>query len=199
MAATPDISVRTLTGEALAASLDTLAELRIAVFRDFPYLYDGDEAYERDYLRAYAASPSAIVVGAFDGERLVGAATAAPMADHAAEFAEPFRARGHDISRIFYFGESVLLADYRGHGIGHAFFDRREERARELGFARASFCAVIRPADHPARPAGYSPLDPFWRKRGYAPVEGLVGQFAWKEIGQAHETQHAMQFWVKSL
>lgn len=195
----PAISIQTLTGEALAASLDALADLRIAVFRAFPYLYDGDRAYEQDYLRAYAASPGALVAGAFDGDRLIGAATAAPMADHAAEFAEPFRARGYDISRIFYFGESVLLPDYRGHGIGHAFFDKREERARELGFAQASFCAVVRPADHPARPADYSPLDPFWRKRGFAPVEGLIGQFPWREVGDAVETQHGMQFWVKSL
>lgn len=198
-AETRDIAIRTLTGEALAASLDALAQLRIAVFRAFPYLYEGDRAYERDYLRAYADSPGAIVAGAFDGERLIGAATAAPMTDHAAAFAQPFRARAYDISRIFYFGESVLLPEYRGHGIGHAFFDRREERARELGFAQASFCAVIRPANHPARPADYSPLDPFWRKRGYAPVEGLVGQFDWKDVGDTEESRHDMQFWMKTL
>lgn len=195
----PAIAIRTLTGEALAASLEALADLRIAVFRAFPYLYDGDRSYEQNYLRAYAASSGAIVAGAFDGDRLIGAATAAPMADHAAEFAEPFRARGYDISRIFYFGESVLLPEYRGHGIGHAFFDKREERARELGFAQASFCAVVRPANHPASPADYAPLDPFWRKRGFAPVEGLIGQFSWRELGDGAETQHDMQFWVKTL
>lgn len=195
----PAIMIRTLTGEALAASLDALADLRIAVFRAFPYLYDGDRAYEQDYLRAYAGSPAAIVAGAFDGDGLIGAATAAPMADHATEFAEPFRARGYDISRIFYFGESVLLPGYRGHGIGHAFFDKREERARELGFAQASFCAVVRPANHPAGPADYSPLDRFWRKRGFAPVDGLIGQFSWSDLGDGAETQHDMQFWVKTL
>lgn len=199
MKSAPDIIIRNLTGEALTAWLDALAELRIVVFRSYPYLYDGDRAYEQDYLRAYAASPGAIVVGAFDGDRLIGAATAAPMADHAAEFAEPFRAHGYDISRIFYFGESVLLPEYRGHGIGHAFFDQREERARQLGFAQASFCAVVRPLDHPSRPADYSPLDAFWRKRGFAPVSGLIGQFAWKDVGDERESQHDMQFWVKTL
>ncbi|HAF41586.1 MAG TPA: GNAT family N-acetyltransferase [Sphingobium sp.] len=192
-----------MTGAALTAALDSLAELRIAVFRAFPYLYDGDHGYERDYLTTYAQSPDALVVGAFAGaagqERLVGAATAAPMADHAAEFAAPFRACGIDLADVYYFGESVLLPEWRGHGIGHAFFDRREARARELGFPLASFCAVIRPADHPARPAGYSPLDPFWRKRGFAPVDGLVGHFAWKDIGHATQTDHAMQFWTKRL
>ena len=196
-----------MTGAALLAALDSFAGLRIAVFRDFPYLYDGagqeGRAYESGYLMAYAQSPGAVIVGAFAGEevqeQLVGAATAAPMADHAAEFAEPFRQRGMDIGRIFYFGESVLLPQWRGRGIGHAFFDRREAKARELGFAMASFCAVIRPSDHPARPADYSPLDSFWRARGYAPVDGLVGNFRWKDVGERAETDHPMQFWVKSL
>jgi GNAT superfamily N-acetyltransferase len=188
-----------LTGAALVAALDSLADLRIAIFRAFPYLYDGDQAYERDYLTAYANSPGALVVGAFAGSKLVGAATAAPMADHEAAFAVPFQARGMDISDVYYFGESVLLPAWRGHGIGHAFFDRREAKARELGFPLAAFCAVIRPADHPARPAGYSPLDPFWHKRGFAPIDGLIGQFGWKDISDDAESDHPMQFWVKAL
>jgi len=104
-----------------------------------------------------------------------------------------------DITQIYYFGESVLLPAWRRRGLGHQFFDRREARARELGFAMASFCAVVRPADHPARAADYSPLDPFWRGRGFTPVEGLIGEFRWKDMGEAAETGHAMQFWVKPL
>ncbi|WP_336966163.1 GNAT family N-acetyltransferase [Sphingobium aquiterrae] len=192
-----------MAGVALVDRLDDLADLRIAVFRDFPYLYDGagaqGRAYERDYLSAYARSGGAVIVGAFAGDRLVGAATAAPMADHAGAFAAPFAERGMDLSRIFYFGESVLLPQWRGHGIGHAFFDRREAAARAGGFAMAAFCAVIRPADHPARPADYSPLDPFWRRRGFAPVDGLIARFDWKAPGDDEAVAHDMQFWVKVL
>jgi GNAT superfamily N-acetyltransferase len=199
----PAIGIRALTGEALARHLDDLADLRIAVFRDYPYLYDGagahGRAYERAYLSAYARSAGAVIIGAFADGALVGAATAAPMADHAEAFAAPFAARGMDIARISYFGESVLLPQWRGHGIGHAFFDRREAAARERGFAIAAFCAVIRPSDHPDRPADYSPLDPFWRRRGFAPVEGLVASFDWKEPGSEGELPHDMQFWVKAL
>lgn len=39
--------------------VDGLASLRIRVFRDFPYLYEGDRQYERRYLRTYFASPRA--------------------------------------------------------------------------------------------------------------------------------------------
>ena len=40
------IRVERLTGAALAAALPDVARLRIAVFRAYPYLYDGDAAYE---------------------------------------------------------------------------------------------------------------------------------------------------------
>ena len=193
------LRVAPIGGDALEAALPELARLRITVFRAYPYLYDGDEAYEQDYLRHYAESPGAILVGAWDGDRLVGAATGAPMEDHAAEFAKPFAEQGHDLAEIFYCGESVLLPEYRGHGIGHAFFDHREAQGRALGRRLSCFCAVIRPEGHPARPEGYSPLDAFWTKRGYAKAPGLVTEFSWKEVGASEETAKPMQFWMRTL
>ena len=32
-----------------------------------------------------------------------------------------------------------------------------------------------------------------------APVDGLIGQFGWKDRGDAAESDHPMQFWVKRL
>ena len=198
-AAESPVRVEPLTGEALTEALPAVADLRISVFRAFPYLYDGDPDYERRYLAAYAESPGAILVGAYDGARLVGAATAAPMEDHAAEFARPFAERGHRLEEILYLGESVLLPAYRGRGIGHAFFDQREAHARALGRNHAAFCAVIRPDDHPMRPADYRPLDAFWEKRGYRRMEGLIATFPWRDIGDTMETEKPMQFWMRAL
>lgn len=192
------ITTRILTGEAVAGVLDDLARLRTAVFRDWPYLYDGDEAYEREYLKAYTA-PGAVVVAAMDGERMVGAATGAPMEHHAADFAAAFADRPERLEGIFYCAESVLLPEYRGHGLGHAFFDGREEQARSLGRRYSAFCSVIRPADHPARPADYRPLDGFWHKRGYQPLPGVLASFHWRDLGDAGETTKQLQFWMKPL
>ncbi|NMN06069.1 MULTISPECIES: GNAT family N-acetyltransferase [unclassified Novosphingobium] len=193
------VAIRPLSGAEVTAALDDLARLRIAVFAAWPYLYDGDREYEARYLAEYAAAPGAVLVAAFDGARIVGAATAAPMLHQKAEFRAPFEARGIDTASLFYFGESVLLPEYRGAGIGHAFFDHREEAARAAGAQTACFAAVIRSADHPARPAGYRPLDAFWQGRGYALIPGLVTQLAWKEHGAAQETPKPMQYWLKHL
>ncbi|PWE27089.1 GNAT family N-acetyltransferase [Pararhodobacter marinus] len=193
------MKVEALSGADLEAALDRVAELRIRVFRDWPYLYDGDLAYERRYLEPYRDNPRAVVAGAFDGDRLVGAATGMPMEDHADEFAGAFEGTGLDLSDIFYCAESVLLPDYRGHGVGHRFFDIREAKAAELGRHHVVFCGVQRPADHPARPADYRPLDAFWRKRGYRPLPGVVAQYHWKDIGEEGESAKPLQFWIREL
>lgn len=193
------LAFRTLTGAALDGALDDLARLRIAVFAEWPYLYDGDLAYERRYLARFRESPGAVLVGAFAGTALVGAATGAPMAEHADEFGAALAASGQDLAQIFYCAESVLLPAYRGQGAGRAFFALREEAACRAGFAKSAFCAVIRPQAHPARPAGYRPLDPFWRRLGYRPLAGAVAQFAWKDLGAEAETEKPLQVWIKTL
>lgn len=193
------LEVRRLSGEELAAALDDLARLRCTVFAAYPYLYEGDMEYERGYLAEYAAEDGSVLVAAMDGDRVVGAATASPMAAQKPEFREPFEQLGFDTSRLFYFGESVLLPEYRGRGIGHAFFDHREAAARDAGATYATFAAVVRPDDHPARPEGYRPLDPFWRSRGYEKVDGLVTQLAWQEHGEAGESFKPMQYWMREL
>jgi GNAT superfamily N-acetyltransferase len=193
------VEVRPLTGGEIEAAIDGLARLRIEVFAAYPYLYDGDAAYEAEYLREFVAAPQAVLVAAFDGTRIVGAATASPMQANKPEFRAPFEERGIDTASLFYFGESVLLPGYRGQGNGHAFFDHREAHARACGATATHFAAVIRPDDHPARPADYVPLDAFWRKRGYAPLHGFVTQLAWKEHGEESETLKPMQYWLHQL
>lgn len=44
----------TLTGKEIGDALDDLAALRVKVFREWPYLYEGSLDYERNYLRRYA-------------------------------------------------------------------------------------------------------------------------------------------------
>ncbi len=199
-AALPDgITVRALMGAELEAHLDAVAGLRIAVFRDWPYLYDGSLDYEREYLRTYRDSPGALLVGAFDGDRLVGASTSTPMEDHAAEFAVPFHDQGVALETILYGAESVLLPDFRGIGLGHRFVDLREDHARVLGRTHVAFCSVIRPDDHPLRPESYRTNDAFWRGRGYAPLPGVMARFSWKDLGDTGESEKALQFWMRAL
>ena len=193
------LDVRVLEGAALEAALDGVARLRIEVFREFPYLYDGDLDYERGYLATYRDNPDAVLVGAFDAGALVGAATGSTLASHDAAFRAPLEAAGYDAGEVFYCAESVLRKPWRGRGLGHAFFDAREGWARARGLKASAFCAVVRPEDHPARPGDYRPLDGFWRARGYRPVPGAEAVFRWREVGASEETAHRLAFWTRRL
>jgi GNAT superfamily N-acetyltransferase len=193
------ISVERLSGEALVRELDALAALRIEVFRAYPYLYEGSLAYEQKYLRGFASSPESTLVVARDGGEIVGASTAMPLLSHADEVVPPLLAAGFDPARVYYFGESVLRASHRGRGIGHRFFDLREEAAREHGYALATFCAVVRSADDPRRPPDDRSLEPFWMRRGYIKRPDIMATFRWRDIGQPAESDKKMVFWLKEL
>ena len=103
-----DIAIKKLSGAELAPYLPDLAQLRITVFRDFPYLYDGTREYEEKYLQTYLNTDEIIIVLALDGEKVIGASTGLPMEHETDEFKKPFVDNGYDPAKIFYFGESVL-------------------------------------------------------------------------------------------
>ncbi|MBV7378938.1 GNAT family N-acetyltransferase [Maritimibacter dapengensis] len=193
------LTVTPLIGPEIQRVLSDVARLRIEVFREWPYLYDGDFAYEAEYLADFASSDGAIVVAALDGDTLVGAATGAPFLDHADAFADAFADTDVSLEDVFYCAESVLLPAYRGRGLGHAFFDHREAQARASNFGFCAFCAVIRSDDHPKRPVAPRSLEAFWKGRGYAPLPNAVARFAWKDIGESAATEKALQFWIRPL
>lgn len=77
--------------------LEDLARLRIEVFREWPYLYDGSLAYERNYLTTFARCEDNVIVIAFDNGIVVGASTGLPMTCETPGLQESFKERGYDL------------------------------------------------------------------------------------------------------
>lgn len=192
------IDIKPLVGPASLPFLEELAHLRIQVFREWPYLYEGNLDYEWDYLKAFAAHEQSLLVLALHHGRVVGASTAMPLEAQDRAIQEPWLTAGFEPGHLFYYGESVLQPSYRSQGVGVAFFKEREQHARSQGYQRATFCAVVRPADHPLRPAAYQPLDAFWLKRGFKPTD-LYCSLYWQDIDQTNETPKPLRFWDKIL
>lgn len=193
------IRTELFTGPAIAPHLQTLSAMRMAVFRAWPYLYDGTMPSEADTMSGFAQSKTSGLVIAFDGTEAVGASTCIHMPEEDEHVTEPFRAVGIDLGTICYFGESVLLPEYRGQGIGVRFFELREAHARTMpGVTISTFCSVERPDNHPLRPDDAVLLDGFWRKRGYAPT-GLSCHMLWKQIDSIGKVDNTLHFWSKTI
>lgn len=194
------MTYKTFKGEEIKTVFEDLANLRITVFRDYPYLYEGTLEYEKEYLQTYVKSEKSFLFTVFEGDKMVGATTCIPLTDETEEVKKPFIEAGMDINTIFYFGESILLSQFRGLGIGNRFFEEREAHAQHFGtFKMTCFCAVERPENHPLKPENYVPLNNFWIKRGYQKEISLQSKFDWLDINDSTSTLKSMTYWTKNI
>lgn len=186
-------------GKEILSFANDFAKIRITVFRDFPYLYEGSFEYELNYIQTYASCENALVFAVYDGDEMVGATTCVPLKDETFNIQKPFIDNGYDISSIFYFGESILLHPYRGQGLGNRFFDEREAFSRSFGnYKITAFCAVNRTENHSLKQKDYTPNDAFWTKRNYIKHPDLTCEMSWQDIEQQEETTKTLTFWLKN-
>lgn len=194
-----DFTINLLKGKEILPFLSDLASLRISVFNEYPYLYVGDAEYEKDYLSTYAQCRDFVLVLIKDGEKVIGASTALPLKYETDYCKKAFDKSNYNVNDIFYFGESVLMPEYRKKGLYKSLFKYREEAAKSQGYKYASFCAVNRSSNDPRKPDHYMPLDPVWQKYGYSKLQDVKAYFTWKEVGEDQQSEKEMVFWIKSL
>jgi GNAT superfamily N-acetyltransferase len=191
-----------MPGTTAADHVDSIADLRMRVFAEFPYLYQGDLAYEKDYLKVYFESLRSIMILATTGDEneLVGVSTAIVLADGDPEFQKPFVAAGYNLEQVMYFGESVLLPEYRGYGHGRKFMELREDFSTMFESVRfLSFCSVVREGHDPRKPANYHTKNKFWESCGFNKDSTLQTSYSWKDLGEESESEKNMEFWLKKL
>ncbi len=193
------VQISTYTGKAIAGALGSFQHVHATVFNEWPYLLDS-RPDDQPYIAPYADLPrAALFVARHDGSP-VGLATCLPLGDESANVQAPFIERGWEVRRFFYFGEGVILKEWRGIGLGKRLFELRESHARAVSTADyAIFCSVRRALDHPLRPANATTNDAFWRRRGFQPMNGVACTMTWRGHGDPEPTRHTLDFWIKSL
>lgn len=188
-----------LKGQEILPYIPELARLRISIFKSYPYLYEGDLEYERNYLSTYVNCSESIMIVVFDNNNVVGASSAIPLEFETLEFQQPFLENNISVKDVFYFGESLLQPEYRGRGVYQQFFAGREAAAKEYGSKIVAFAAVERAIDDPRKPNGYAPLDKVWKRYGYEKHPELRMYYEWKEIGEAEQSPKPLIFWIKKI
>lgn len=179
--------------------IEELARLRIEVFRDFPYLYDGNMDYEMNYLKTLIDAPDNFIVMAFDGAEVVGAATGLPLMHQTFNISAPIAEGGYDVGKIYYLGESIIRTAYRGNGINTKFFEAAEHRAKSLSeYEFLAFCNVQRSSDHPAYPDDYAEPRDYWSRLGFQPTD-IICHITWKDLHEANSSAKPLRFWIKSI
>lgn len=193
------ITEQILTGSAVRDCLNEIASLRLEIFREFPYLYDGLRDDELNYLKLYADAPEAFVVIVSDAEKVVGAATGIPLRHENRELIDPFVGTAYPVDEIFYVGELLFYPEYRNRGMGMQLVQMLEEKVRSYSTYRYLTCAtVVRPEDHPLRPADYIPIGRFLAHTGFNLLPGITMSFTWLETDGVRRS-HPMNFWIKEL
>lgn len=189
-----------MPGEAAREYERELAELRINVFREYPYLYEGNKEYEAKYLETYFKSEKSCIIIAVADDQIVGASTSILLSEGDEDFKRPFLNTKFNLDEIVYFGESVLLPDYRGRGLGRQLLQLRENFATMIpGVKYCAFCSVIRSPEDPRKPKNYRSLEDFWQRYGYRKESHLKAKYKWLDLGEKEQSEKEMQFWIKEL
>lgn len=193
------VAIASLRGAEAAAAIEDLADLRLTIFREFPYLYDGRREDELDYLARYARTPDALVVTVSEAGKVVGAATGIPLAAEGAALVEPVAGSSYPVAQLYYVGELLFYQEYRNRGLGLRLLAEVERQVRSMGGYRYLACAtIVRPENQPARPAGYLPIERFLARTGFKRLDDLQTSFTWRELDGA-SCEHPMKYWIKEL
>lgn len=196
-----NIRYLSVIGPSISEWIKPLAELRIRIFHDWPYIYEGSYEYEQKYLSRYSQASHSFIVMAFDKDKLIGASSCIWLPEESdQEITKAFTDNGCNPSKTVYFGESLLLTEYRGLGIGSEFMKARENFAKNKCNAdQVGFCSVIRDPSHILKPPDYKPLDAFWSAKGFSKQANMFCKMSWQDRGDNSETEKLLQFWMKTL
>ena len=83
------MEVNLYTGAEIGAFIEPLGRYLIEIFREFPYLYDGDMDYERHYLSRYLQSDESFLLLGQDASGIACACTGIPLQHETDAFADP--------------------------------------------------------------------------------------------------------------
>ncbi len=192
--------VWTYSGQEARDYFEDIARMRITMFREFPYLYNGSFEYEKEYLEAYFKSLNAKILLVFDtNNEIVGFSNSIPLAEELDEIKAPFKEHGLDLNHYLYIGEVMLKEEYRGKGFARQFFTYHENNARTNGYDYTVFMTVDRTEDDLDKPKDYVSPDAIWNHFGYTKDKNLSITMDWPSVDQSRDSKNTLSIWWKRV
>jgi GNAT superfamily N-acetyltransferase len=161
--------IEVFKGISTAPYLQTLSDLRLEAFKEFPYLYVGNIEDEVSYAQLYTSAPEGILVIAFQDETIAGLYSGLPLNASGAFISawhDKLIEEGVDLTNYFYAGELIVKPAFRKKGLGAQLMTRLIQEVDAMGFSGFMGVTAIRAYDHPLRPQGYFDTDAIWGKYG---------------------------------
>jgi len=185
------VEYQLVQGSDMEQYVNDMIRLRLTVFRESPYFYDGTEGEERAYLEQHLHSEKGLFLIAKTGDHVIGMLSGTPMKDRD-DYAYPYVKNAIPTDSIFCLGELVVEQSDHREQIGLNLYQLFEEHVRSLGsYDTISECVVL----HPIAGEGKSIL----MQVGGSKCPNLVYHCFWKEIDQEVSTDHVMEYWSKQL
>lgn len=188
-------------GAKIAPYVKTVAELRVGIYREYPYLYDGNVEFElKETLPIYTRSKNSVWGVARDGEKIIGLAIWLPLSEISRDLQTPLLEKELDVEAYCCLVDLMVLKEYQGQGIGKRLYAISEEHVKkEQRYSYLTLYTIERPIKDHKKPKDYTSLDEYWKKRGFVKHPELFFTHPWKDIGDKVDTDHTLIFWIKDL
>lgn len=195
-----NVTLKRLNNQEAKNYCNDIARIRLTLFKEYPYLYDGTLEIEQDYLEnVYFKSPRATIILVFDEQEVVGFSSSIPLTEEMDEVKLPFINQGVHLDEYLYIGEVMLNPAYRSKGILKKFAEIHESKARELCCKYMLFATVDRDENHTYKPADYKNIEPICKHFGFKKVPNLIMTCSWMRIDTQKNEDNILHFWQKSL
>lgn len=191
-------------GEHIKKFISCVSQLRLDMFREFPYLYQGTYEYEKKYMEGYANNSKSMLGLAYAEKTLAGVFTGMPLISDSEIVKDSkllFIANNIDPSSYYYYGEVLVLPQFRRLRLPNLLSSRMDFEAKNMGFDNACFMAVSRSDDHPLKPKEYVKPDKLWERYGYKKMN-LCAKYHWPTIhsdASVKDEENILEYWHKPL
>jgi len=198
------VEIEILVGENSIGYIETVSKLRIDIFREYPYLYEGDLNYEQQYVKGYTMDKKAMIALARIDGKIAGVSTGIPLisdSEIVVDAKKVFSKDNIDIGDYYYYGEVIVLPEYRGKGITTQLYDAQHELVKEWGYKHVCILTVVREESHPLKPITYRSPDKMWEHLGFF-RNNLTVDYHWPTIHadkSVKDVSNKLEFWTKDL